>query len=288
MSAFLEVHLTFADPDPGREIAVALLAEAGCTMFHEDGNELWAYAAAGEADLEAVEQVHDDLKHLGLLVWEVNEVQGENWNARWEADYPVVHLESGVSIRAPFHPPSAVGLDVVIQPDMSFGTGHHPTTRLMVEHVVLLPLSGKRVLDMGTGTGVLALLAHKVGASYVLAVDIESRAIENVEFNAALNGISPNRDNIELHVGDATSVLALELDVFDVILANINRNVLMSQWGTYDKLAAENATLVTSGFFQSDAPLLTEFAESWGWEPRGRAESDDWACIVWNRKSAKE
>jgi ribosomal protein L11 methyltransferase len=277
MSAFLEVHLTFADPDPGREIAVALLAEAGCTMFREDGNELWAYAAAGEADPEAVEQVHGDLKHLGLLAWEVNEVQGENWNARWEAEYAPVEFGGRATVRAPFHPAPVQGIDVVIRPEMSFGTGHHPTTRLMVEALLDRPPVGERVLDMGAGTGVLAIAAVRLGARACVAVEIEPGAAENARENAVANGLE---QAIEVRCGGA-SVLRPEDGRFHRVLANINRNVLQADWAAYDQAA--ETEIVTSGFFPADVPALAACASAWNWEPAEVRTHEGWACVRWKR-----
>jgi ribosomal protein L11 methyltransferase len=277
MSAFLEVHLTFADPEPGREIAVALLAEAGCTMFREDGNELWAYAAAGEADLEAVEQVQSDLTPLGMLAWEVNEVQGENWNARWEAEYAPVEFSRRATIRAPFHAAPAEGIDVIIRPEMSFGTGHHPTTRLMVEVLLDHPPTGERVLDMGAGTGVLAIAAVRLGARACLAVEIEPGAADNARENAIANGLE---QAIEVRCGDA-SVLRPEDGKFHRVLANINRNVLQADWPVYNQAAEYE--IVTSGFFPSDVPLLAACAAGWNWEPLEVRTHEGWACVRWKR-----
>ena len=279
MSAFLELHLTFSPTDPGRDIAVALLAECGFDTFREEGPGLWAYAEAGSVDARELEEVRNSLSEVGLAAWQAQEVAPANWNALWEAEYEPVYFGSRAVLRAPFHPAPAGGLDLVIRPEMSFGTGHHPTTRLMMESLLNLPPVGARVLDMGTGTGVLAIAAVLLGAQQCLAVEIDPGAAENARSNVQLNAVETR---VEVRCGDA-GCLAPEDGKFQRVLANINRNVLMKDWEVYSAFAEQDGEVVTSGFFPADVDTLAACAAQHGWGPAAVHEHEGWACVRWNR-----
>ena len=279
MSAFLELHLTFQPAEPGRDIALALLSECGFDTFREEGPQLWAYAAVGSIDEASLEEVRGALTEVGLAEWAESEVPEANWNAVWESEYEPVHFGTRAILRAPFHVAPPSGLDVVIRPEMSFGTGHHPTTRLMMEMLLDHVPAGLRVLDMGAGTGVLAIAAALLGAERCLAVEIESGAADNARSNVDLNAVHVR---VEVRCGDAGCVLP-EDGPFDRVLANINRNVLTQDWPSYDRFAARGAQIVTSGFFPSDVETLTARASKFGWHPVEQRVHEGWACVRWDR-----
>jgi len=277
MSAFLELHLTFSPTEPGRDIAVALLAECGFDTFREEGAGLWAYAVAGQVDAVSLAEARSVIAEVGLENWEENTVATANWNAIWEAEYEPVLFGTRAVLRAPFHPAPASGLDVVIRPEMSFGTGHHPTTRLMMEALLDRPPVGVRVLDMGAGTGVLAITAALLGAAECLAVEIEPGAAENARSNVAVNAVEAQ---VEVRCGDATALSAAD-GRFGRVLANINRNVLLQDWAVYSAYA--ESEIVMSGFFPSDVETLAGRAAELGWETAEVREHEGWACVRWKR-----
>ena len=190
----------------------------------------------------------------------------------WESNFEEVTIDGRAVIRAPFHAPHPEfgDLDIVIMPKMSFGTGHHATTRLMVEAVLDADVAGKRGLDMGSGTGVLAVVAVKRGAAGVDAVDIDDTACESCRENAAANGAA---DRIEVIEGDVRSVAARR---YDFILANINRNILLRDMPAYASMLAAGGRLVMSGFLEEDIPSITERASSLGLAGAGMRICDGW------------
>nr|MCR5822778.1 50S ribosomal protein L11 methyltransferase [Bacteroidales bacterium] len=163
-----------------------------------------------------------------------------------------------------------VDYEIVIEPKMSFGTAHHPTTRLMIDHLIEEMPVGKKVLDMGTGTGVLAILAKKLGASYVEAVDIDEWSYRNAVENAALNWV-----DINVRLGDATTLDGS----FDMVLANINKNILMRDMAEYDKVLKPGGVLIISGFYEQDRTQMEAYARSLGLTPTLSMTCDDWCSI---------
>jgi ribosomal protein L11 methyltransferase len=204
-------------------------------------------------------------------------VKTQNWNAKWEADYEPVDVEGRAMVRAPFHSPPKSGLDIVIAPHMSFGTGHHSTTWLMTRAMLDLDLDDKDVLDMGCGTGVLALAAMKLGASKVLAIDIEEGAYRNTLENAKLNDLDGD-NRLNAVCGDASKLGSSP--THDLILANINRNILLADMATYDSVLKVGGKIALSGFFIGDVPVISEETERLGWSVVEVLESDGWACII--------
>jgi ribosomal protein L11 methyltransferase len=176
---------------------------------------------------------------------DIRRIREENWNAQWESSFDPVVIPGRLSVRAMFHKPvEGVEREIVITPKMSFGTGHHATTSLMLEEMLNIPFSGKDVLDFGTGTGVLAILASMAGAKRVMAIDNDPWSMENAAENAAVNGCT----NINLSLTDQLP----QTDRFDIILANINRNVILSNTGQLCSLLRPNGILLLSGLLESD------------------------------------
>lgn len=283
MEDFLKLDLRFQPVLPAREVAVVWLCDAGFDMFESDEEGLVAYGNWGQVDRIVLADVLERIKEIeGLVRFEYTEerVEAENWNAQWESAYEPIDVEGRACMRAPFHTPPEKGLDLIIQPQMSFGTGHHPTTWMMLRHLLDLPCHGKAVLDMGCGTGVLAIAAHKLGAKQVWGVDIDEWSFQNTLSNLQLNGLEAGRDGMEVRWGGAEVIADLDASV-DLILANINRNVLTKDWPAYDRALKPGGLAVMSGFFPEDIPILQASAQKVGWLEQVRLERGEWASVVW-------
>lgn len=269
----LEVQITLNPKSPWNEILVAELADLGFDSFVETEDGVTAYGEAG-LDHEAILQktsLHNGFE--GNYKVETKIIPHQNWNAQWEADFQPVYVEEYASILAPFHDASsAPGLIVTIQPKMSFGTGHHQTTWMMTKALFELDAIPSNVLDMGTGTGVLAIVAEKLGADRVLAVDIEEWSAENAAENAEMN----NCTKIKSVWGDVDKIPS---EPFGLILANINKNVLKAQMPVYSRNLEENGTLLLSGFFETDVKEMETFCQDYQLVPVKRFQKDEWAAI---------
>lgn len=268
MSNYLEYR--FRVDAERRDILLAYLSRYPFDTFQETETGLSAYTAPGATpDRDAVAT---RTAPLGAT-FTVHEHAPENWNARWEANFPPLRVGNFCGIRADFHPPTeGVRFDLVIHPKMAFGTGHHATTHQMVETLEHLDLAGKRVLDYGCGTGVLAILAKQLGAAYVHAVDIEAPAYENTLENAARNGV-----RLET-VRCGTLATTRDEAVFDVILANINRNVILASLPELAQRCAPGGVLLTSGYLRADAAQLDAALEAHGFARVARREREGWLC----------
>ena len=256
------------------EILAAYLAEYPFDSFDYEKGLFNAYAPKEElGDYRA--EVKAMLEEEGFIDYFFEDIEAQNWNAVWESNFDEVEVRGEVLIRAPFHKERAnyKGLEIIIQPKMSFGTGHHCTTQLMIESMLDSSPEGKRVLDMGSGTGVLAIVAAKLDAESVLAVEIDDMAEESVRENITLNGVD---DKIESICGDAT---AIEGRAFDIVLANINRNILLADMEAYDKTIVAGGRLVLSGFLAEDVDILVKKASSLGYELAKRRTNDIWQSL---------
>jgi ribosomal protein L11 methyltransferase len=263
------------------EILAAYLAEFPFDSFDYAEGLFNAYIPQSEFE-ECSDAVEAMLHNEGILDYYFESIEAQNWNALWESNFEEVEVKGKVLIRAPFHEarPHYKGLEVIIQPKMSFGTGHHATTRLMVEMLLGSKIEGKNLLDMGSGTGVLAIVAAKLGAASVLAVEIDDMAEESVRENILLNGVS---DKIESVCGDAS---AIEGRKFDIVLANINRNVLLADMKSYAATLSHGGEIVMSGFYEEDIPLLLKRAKTLGLKLVETIAHEEWRAIrVQNRRN---
>lgn len=268
----VELKVILSPVDPWREIAIAQLADLGFDSFVEDETGFLAYAPATVDVEDAIQQsilVDDDVQ----VEWSKTVIPYQNWNASWEANFNPVEVENYATILAPFHDESdAKGLKVVIQPQMSFGTGHHQTTWMMTKALFELNPLPKKILDMGTGTGVLAIVAEKLGADDILAVDIEDWSVENAIENCERNKCV----HIRCKHGDIDVVDGEE---YGLILANINKNILKSHLAEYSRLLKEGGVLMLSGFFISDVEELEKVAEENGLKLARTLTKDEWAAM---------
>lgn len=269
----IEVKIALTPVDPWADILIAELAEQGFDGFMMEKNSLLAYCPASVDVEKALEE--SGLNEAEGLKYdiEIKTIPYQNWNANWEADFEPVYVEDYATIRAPFHEGIAIkGFDVIIQPKMSFGTGHHQTTWLMTKAMCEEEVAPE-ILDMGTGTGVLAIIAEKLGAEKIEAVDIEEWSAENTIENAERNDCK----RIIARHGDIDAVQGTN---FGWVLANINKNVLKKHMSEYFKLLKNDGKLFLSGFFISDIDEMQVFCENEGFHLERTLTKDEWACLV--------
>ncbi len=273
---FLRLTLELDPLLPGKEIAVAWLSGCGFSMFEEEATGVVAYARESEWNEASMEEVLEEIKGVASLKVEMDFVASENWNAQWEEAYEPIDVDGLIMMRAPFHPAPTQGIDVIIQPEMSFGTGHHPTTWQMMRALFDLDVSGKSVLDVGCGTGVLAIAAKKMGAGDVVAFDLDEWSFENTLANCERNALEGDIHVLHGTVGQLES----ELGAYELILANINLNVLKEEMGKYVRCLDQNGTIVFSGFYTSDVAALRQSAEECGLTFVRMTSREDWACAL--------
>jgi ribosomal protein L11 methyltransferase len=269
----IELHFTLTPRDPFADILTAELADLGFDMFTETPDGIKAYISSELYSQDLLASVVIlAAPELRYSVAE-NLIPKQNWNEEWEKNYNPVEVGNRLLIRAPFHEKSNKhALEIVIEPRMSFGTGHHDTTWLMAQQLLDIDVKGHDVLDMGCGTGILAMLAAKLGAKSVLAIDIEEWACLNTKENAHRNGIF----NISVEKGD---VNLLAGRAFQLTLANINKNVLLRHLPLYASGLSRSGVLLLSGFFKSDTPGLLQAAEAQGLLLKEQKVRNGWAML---------
>ncbi|WP_417014628.1 50S ribosomal protein L11 methyltransferase [Alistipes sp.] len=268
---YISLQIPVADAEQG-EILTAELADYPFESFETEGSLLKAYIPQ-ERLADCKPEVDALLARYGVQGRYIA-IETQNWNALWERNFPATDVEGRLRIRAPFHEAAPAGeLEVIVMPKMSFGTGHHATTWLMSRAVLDLGVSGRRGLDMGSGTGVLSIVAVKCGAAHMDAVDIDDWADANCRENIAANGVG---DRITPMLGDVRRIAGRR---YDFILANINRNILLADLPSYAAALEPGGDLVMSGFLDADVPTLVEAAGQQGLSLVGTAERDGWRML---------
>lgn len=268
---YIQYSFTITPPEPGSDILIALLADLGFESFTQNETGVDAYIQE-EFDNEGLvnELKFDDFSFSYIRTV----IPKTNWNEEWEKSFQPVYVDDLVCIRAHFHPKSeTVKHDIIITPKMSFGTGHHDTTWLVSKTMFSIDFNNKSVLDMGCGTGILAILAKQLGASIVLGIDIDDWSIENSIENATINNVS----DIEFKKGDAS--LIPHQETFNVILANINKNVLKKDLSAYFAALKKEGYLLLSGFFTADVDELKQLAQNIGFTFMESYNKNEWAVI---------
>lgn len=273
---YIELNCKITPVKPFREILVAELAEFGFESFVEEEETLLAYIPEKDFDEKKIQSLQFEEAEFNYTF---KAIEDENWNATWESSFEPVKVDDQCIVRASFHEVNKnYEFDIIISPKMSFGTGHHQTTYLMIQAMLELNLKGKSVLDMGSGTGVLAILAEKQGADSVLAVDIEDWAYENAKENIAIN----NCTCTIVEKGDVSNVKGKH---FDVILANINKNVLKQDLSAYKNSLNPSGKLLLSGFFTHDNEELIELAKALGLIFVKENRKEEWSLLAFSATS---
>lgn len=259
-------------PVPGIEILLAQLGELDFESFEEIDGGLKAYIPQ-DADRENLLDEVQIFKNPNFKIdYSKENIAAINWNEAWEKNFDPIEVDGQCRVRAPFHPKQGEEFDIVIEPKMSFGTGHHETTYLMIRHLLKASVKGKKVLDMGSGTGVLAILASMRGAKTIDAIDIDSWCYENATENAERNEVK----NMCVLEGGAS---LLEGKSYDLILSNINKNVLLEDIPAYAKCLGEQGELYLSGFYTEDIPDITAVCNTHGLNFIMNFEKNNWvAC----------
>jgi len=269
---YIEYAFVVHPLQPTTDILIAELGELGFESFVENESGVQAYIQKAEW----YEDIVDGIQLLDnpnfSIDFQIKEIAQENWNATWEHNFDPIRIDDRCEVRAPFHPRSDVEYDIVIEPKMSFGTGHHETTHMMLQHILDHDMKHVSVLDMGCGTGVLAILASMKGAARVDAIDIDNwcylNAMENIERN--------NCDTIKVYEGDAA---LLGKNRYDVILANINRNILLEDIHIYAKCLAKKGVLFLSGFYTEDLEKITEKCGEQGLTYEKNLKNNNWVAV---------
>ena len=272
-SPYTLFDFTLSPVDPFRDILLAELVELGFDSFEETPSGLKAYALQEHLSTDwwdAVQLRHMDGVEIAFTKEEVPDI---NWNEEWEKQFDPIELGQRCRVRADFHSYKEVEHDLIISPKMSFGTGHHQTTYMMLEFLLEAELKGLPLLDMGCGTGVLAILAAQRGAVDIHAVDIDHWAVENTKENILLNNVN----EIQVQQGDV-EVLRSWTNQFKWVLANINRNILLQDIPAYVDCLKKDGVLLLSGFYTEDLPLIHKTCEAQGGRLEKKRERDNWVA----------
>ncbi len=270
-NTYIQYTFTIDPLQPASDILMAELGEAGFESFveHEDG--VLAYIQKKDWSEHILDEIvilkNDSFK----IAFQAEEIEQENWNATWEQNFEPIQIDQKCYVRAPFHQKSTALYDIVIEPKMSFGTGHHETTHMMLQHILDHDFEDKSVLDMGSGTGVLAILAAMKGARSIDAIDIDHWCYLNAQENIIRN----NCKHINVFEGDSS---LLEKQKYDVIIANINRNILLADIPKYAKCLTNNGMLFLSGFYTEDLALISDKCEDVALNFEKKIEKNNWVA----------
>lgn len=268
---YIEYNFTVAPLQPASDLLIGELGEAGFESFVEEDFGVLAYIQKQDWKPEILETVSMLHNPRYSIAFTIKEIPQENWNATWEQNFDPIVVDDTCMIRAPFHEKKNVTYDIVIEPKMSFGTGHHETTHMMLQHLLALDVENKATLDMGSGTGVLAILAAMRGATPVDAIDIDNWCYLNAKENIARNGVA----HINVYEGDAS---LLQEQRYDIIIANINRNILLEDIPKYISCLAKGGVLLLSGCYTEDLPIISKKCEEVGLTFEKNFEKNNWVA----------
>lgn len=265
-------HFKVQPLQPATEILIAELGYAGFESFVETDDGVTAYIQADDCH----SGILDGIQILGsdafTITYTSETIEQTNWNAEWEKNFQPIVVDDVCAVRAPFHEKFDTEYDIIIEPKMSFGTGHHETTHMMIQHILKNDFKGKSVLDMGCGTGVLAILAEKRGANALDAIDIDNWCYQNSLENVSRNACK----HISVYEGDSS---LLRGKTYDVILANINRNILLKDMQVYAQSLNKNGTLYLSGFYETDIPAIEAECQKHMLKLQDKLERNDWVSL---------
>ncbi|MFP5438176.1 MAG: 50S ribosomal protein L11 methyltransferase [Bacteroidia bacterium] len=270
--AYIGYHFTIAPKEPATEILIAELGETPFESFEETETGLSAYIQKQYWTEDVLADVYILQSEEFKITYTFEEIEQVNWNEEWEKNFEPIEVDNTCRVRAPFHEYKEVQYDIVIEPKMSFGTGHHETTFMVIQHLLETDVAGKKTLDMGCGTAILAILAEMKGAQPIDAIDIDNwcylNSIENAERNHC--------KHISVYEGDAS---LLPGRTYDVIIANINRNILLNDMQAYVDCLNPGGTLLLSGFYEEDIPAIDESCASKGLKLIKKHQRNNWVAL---------
>jgi len=274
---YLEYSFVVEPLQPATEILIAELGMAGFESFVENETGVVAYIKKSDWNeniLEDIQILHSEEFQISYSFKTIKQI---NWNEAWEKNFNPIVVDESCAIRAPFHEAFNVKYEIVIEPKMSFGTGHHETTYMMIKHILKNDFEGKTVLDMGCGTAVLAILAELKGAKHIDAIDIDNwcylNSLENVERNHC--------KNISVYEGDAN---LLKNKSYDIIIANINRNILLNDMEAYAACLNKNGLLFLSGFYKDDIPIIEKSCNTYHLNLEDTLEKNHWVALKFKKE----
>ncbi|MDO9261480.1 MAG: 50S ribosomal protein L11 methyltransferase [Flavobacteriaceae bacterium] len=269
---YIEYDFKVNPLEPAVEILIAELGDVGFESFVENEQGVLAYIQQDEWNEHILKEIQILSSDEFEISYTFKIIEQINWNIEWEKNFQPIDVDGIVSIRAPFHENPSLKFDIVIEPKMSFGTGHHETTHMMIQHLLKVDLNNKKVLDMGSGTGILAIFAEMRGAAAIDAIDIDEWCFENAVENIERN----NCKNINVYQGD---VALLSDKNYDLIIANINRNVLLADMAQYAKCLNTKGILLLSGFYTDDILVLETETLKHGLHIIAQKERNNWASL---------
>lgn len=275
---YIGYHFTIEPLELGSEILIAELGETAFESFIETETGISAFV---QKDLWT-EDILNDIYILENTEFKIKytfeEIEQVNWNEEWEKNFSPIDVDGICHVRAPFHEATNATYEIVIEPKMSFGTGHHETTHMVIQHLLELDVTDKKTMDMGCGTAILAILAEMKGAKPIDAVDIDNwcylNSIENAERN--------NCKHISVYEADASWLN--QGQKYDLFIANINRNILLNDMASYVNCMNVNATLLLSGFYTEDIPAIQECCENLGLTYLSKKERNNWVALKFEKK----
>lgn len=273
---YIGYHFTIDPVELGSEILIAELGEKAFESFIETETGISAFVQKDLWDTNILEDIQILSNSEFKIEYTFEEIEQVNWNEEWEKNFEPIDVDGKCHVRAPFHEKTSAEYDIVIEPKMSFGTGHHETTHMMIQHILETDFTNKKTLDMGCGTAILAILAEMKGAQPIDAIDIDNwcylNSIENAERN--------NCKHISVYEGDAS---LLDGKKYDIIIANINRNILLNDMQQYVDCLNENGTLFLSGFYTEDIPVISESCTSKGLTYVKQFERNNWVALKFEK-----
>ena len=269
---YIEYNFKITPPQPGTEILIAELGQAGFESFVENEDGVQAYIQKGEWSKDILQDIFILKSTEFEITFKQKEIAQVNWNEEWEKNFSPIVVSDACAVRAPFHEPFNVEYEIVIEPKMSFGTGHHETTFMMLQYILETHCKGKRVLDMGCGTAVLAILAEMRGATSLDAIDIDAWCVTNTIENLERNNCSRTTTIL----GGAEVIPTKPK--YDIVIANINRNILLEDMGTYVSVLERGGTLFLSGFYKEDLPIIRDCCNNLGLTFVENKERNNWVA----------
>lgn len=270
------IQVTWKASPEIQEVIISVVTQVGFESFEQKEYFLYGYIDSSMFKHEDLRAILREYPFIQDIPYEIKYIHRENWNIIWETNFAPVSLYPDLLIRAEHHDDKEdkkYKQVIQIRPKMAFGTGHHETTQMMLKTMKKLDFKHKTVLDVGCGSGILSIYASFLGASHILAIDIDTWCIENSQENAALNKVK----NIDVHLGEVNS---LSFEHYDIILANINRNVIISQLNTYTSMLDSKGYMLISGFLSADVVIIENEVKNFSLNIVDKLEDKDWVCMT--------